>query len=209
MKAPFPLLLPCSPSPSEEDMPHTTCTSGLRRTSTSYNDLRSIAQRHAATPVTPLLPSPITIGVQEEGQCYFQFHNPRAQRPTSKDESLDKLQILSYYLGDEEEHVVSGEDSSAGSTNDGCDDDDDDDAHSQSDYSPVTPIDQTCHDVFRSDESGWLANTTSHEERRRRFKARFYQVVQHPYSNHQGAQGDDHVVSRSRTSERPETDMSR
>lgn len=34
-----------------------------------------------------------------------------------------------------------------------------------------------------SDESGWLANTTSHEERRRRFKARLYQVVQHPWSD--------------------------
>ncbi|KAG9785279.1 hypothetical protein KCU88_g2536, partial [Aureobasidium melanogenum] len=33
-----------------------------------------------------------------------------------------------------------------------------------------------------SDESGWLANTTSHEERRRRFKARLCQVVQRPWT---------------------------
>ncbi|KAL2439202.1 hypothetical protein ABEF95_004196 [Exophiala dermatitidis] len=33
-----------------------------------------------------------------------------------------------------------------------------------------------------SDESGWLANTTSYEERRRRFKARLCQVVQRPWT---------------------------
>ncbi|EXJ96001.1 hypothetical protein A1O1_01127 [Capronia coronata CBS 617.96] len=71
---------------------------------------------------------------------------------------------------------------------------------------PVTPTESE-HDHYSrnrdtatlssSDESGWLANTTSHAERRRRFKARFYQVVQHPwtdsfaYSNHAGGEDED------------------
>jgi hypothetical protein len=197
MKAPFPLLLPHSPSVSEENSPAPACSSGLRRIPTSYNGLRGLAQQQAGTPMTPLLPSPITGELKVEERSYFKFLNPRSQSRCSDDGSIDNLQILSYYCSNEKSDSEGEQHSLFGLA--------DDDSHdvgesTASESSPVTPIDQGCRDVLCADESGWLANTTSHDERRRRFKARYYQVVEHPYIDLQNEQGEDQVVSLSRSS---------
>ncbi|KAK5232145.1 hypothetical protein LTR47_006674 [Exophiala xenobiotica] len=191
MKAPFPLLLPHSPSVSEENSPAPACSSGLRRMPTSCNGLRGLAHQQAGSPMTPLLPSPITGELKVEERSYFKFHNPRNQSRCSDDGSIDNLQILSYYCSNEKSDSEGEQHSLFGPA--------DDDSHdveesTASESSPVTPIDQGCRDVLCADESGWLANTTSHDERRRRFKARYYQVVEHPYIDLQNEHGEDPVM---------------
>ena len=200
MKAPFPLLLPHSPSVSEEDSPAPGCLSGLRRMPTSYNDLRGLAQQQGGSPITPLLPSPITGELEDEGRSYFKFHNPRSHSRTSNNGSIDNLQILSYYCSNEKSDSEGEQHSLHWPA---VDDSHDLEESTASESSPATPIDQEFRDVLCADESGWLANTTSHQERRRRFKARFYQVVEHPCIDLQDGQREDQVVSLSRRSGLP------
>jgi len=173
MRAPFPLLLPESPSGTEDE---SSCPSlrsaGLRRMSVSYKDLRALAQRQAnSSPVTPLLPSPITRDFCD--QSYFDFRNP-GERPytsSSNGDSLDTCNILSYYC-DEADSKDEHSDAAL----------EDDNLSTASESMPRTPLEQEHQLTYSSDESGWLANTTSHDQRMRRFKARYYQVVQQPWT---------------------------
>ena len=166
--------------------------------STSYNDLRAVAQRHAmSSPATPLLPSPITREPRDEGQSYFKFHNPRGRNSISDNESLDTLKILSYYYEDKQISNDLSLDDHVDYNTDHEEVVEDDDHSTASESMPTTPLDHEYRATFCSDESGWLANTTSHDERMRRFKTRFYQVVQHPWRNAYKQHGRDEVVSLS------------
>ncbi|KIV81218.1 hypothetical protein PV11_08645 [Exophiala sideris] len=189
MKAPFPLLLPNSPSLTEEATPMTASSSSLRRMSISYNDLRALAQQHtSSSPVTTLLPSPITSEPHSDGRSYFKFQSPWAPKPNSSEELFDNLQIVSYYCNEEatdmSNHVPSVQESASS----------DDEQSTASESMPVTPSGHGNQDPFCSNESGWLANTTSHEERQRRFKSRFYQVVQRPWTDGCTEDGDEQVM---------------
>lgn len=205
MRLPLPLLLPESPSLTRSNSPTTIayCSPGLRRMSASYNDLRALAQYHAvSSPLTPLLPSPITRESQFEARSFVRFHNPREQRPSiSNDGSVDSLQILSYYCNDNDTNSYEGRADDLEEDTRGCSDrdtvEDDEESGTTSDSTPITPLDQDHQADFCSNESGWLANTTSHEERMRRFKARFYQIVQHPWTDVQREYGEDEVVGLS------------
>jgi len=196
MKSPFPLLLPDSPSLTGRSSPATTSPPGLHRMSASYNDLRTLAQRHGVLNAgTALLPSPLAKDSQDDTRSYFKFYNPRDRTSISDNESLDSLQILSYYYDDDNEtrdrpiHVPLDE----------CSDHEqqinDDNQSTTSESMPATPLDQEYRATFCSEESDWLANTTSYEERGRRFKARCYQVVQHPWTDVHKQHGEDEVVS--------------
>ena len=204
---PFPLLLPASPLDSENSSTLTVSPvpqPELRRMSTSY-DLRSIAARHSvfkATPVsTPLLPSPIDQGTSEADQSYFRFHNPRALPPCEEDyTSYEDLHILScYYDGskpgsmDEIEKALEEDDClSQGSL---MSEDVDGDSDSTETEVPRTPPEQINCSTACSSEGNWLASDQSHEERLRRFKARCYQVVQHPMSDRRDKREvDDQIV---------------
>ncbi|OAP58148.1 hypothetical protein AYL99_07238 [Fonsecaea erecta] len=155
--------------------------------SASYHDLRALARKQVPSrPVSPLLPSPIVGAPQKESQPYFRFHNPRERLPTPvlSDDSLDSLHILSYYCDEQDQASHSGHGTL-----------EDDNLSTASESTPVTPRDD---DEYRgtlcSDESGWLANTTSHQERMRRFKARYYQVVQHPCTSVDTGDNEDGVM---------------
>lgn len=183
MKTTFPLIPPPSPSV-------TPSSSGLRRMSMSYNDLRALGHQHAALgPMTPLLPSHITAEPRDEGQSYIKFQSPWAQVSAPAEEMVDSLQIVSYYCNDEPAETPNNAPSYQESTRN------DDDQSTASESMPVTPRDYEYNETFCSDESGWLANTTSHEERQRRFKSRFYQVVQRPWTDGYKEDGDEEVVS--------------
>ncbi|KIW25166.1 uncharacterized protein PV07_10827 [Cladophialophora immunda] len=175
----FPLLLPEFPPICENNSPTTTLPSpGLRRMSASYNDLRALARNEAASsPISSLLPSPITGALQKEGGSCFRFHNPRERLPTPipNEDSLDSLHILSYYCDDQD---CDDQDQGSHSSEHGILENDN--LSTASESMPVTPRDNEDRGILCSDESGWLANTTSHEERMRRFKARYYQVIQGP-----------------------------
>lgn len=193
LRVPCPLFLPDSPSATESDS--TLPSPGLRRMSTSYNNLYALAQRQAnSSPVTPLLPSPICRQGRDGEQTFFKFHNPRDRISISSEGPIDSLQILAYYCSDAdddgEQHAEAEQDDFSRHMLT-----EDDGLSSSSDSLPVTPDNQESGVEFRSDESDWLANTTSHEERRRRFKARFYQVVQHPCTEVNREHGEDEVVS--------------
>ena len=209
MRAPFPLLLPESPSVIDHAFPSQVSSPGtLRRMSMDYGNLRAVAQQQAAvlTPRTPLLPSPI---VREP---WFDYSNDKNNKKSefgfgrsaycdslSDTASLNSEQILSYYCNNDEDENA-GDEVEQQSRIDDEEDKDNDEYENQSTASesmPVTPteLDLEYRDTFSSDESGWLANTTSHEERLRRFKTRFYQVVQHPLSDSLGGEDEDQVVS--------------
>jgi hypothetical protein len=144
--------------------------------------------------VTPLLPSPLAEEPQEHEHCYFQFQSPRKRTSSPSDYCVDSLEILAYYCDDNHADVEGLGDSSNGEmTPDDDDDDDDDDLSTASESTPTTPRDQEQRETFCSDESDWLANTTSHDERYRRFKARYCSVVQHPW-NSVYTDGDNKVV---------------
>ncbi|KAJ9608037.1 hypothetical protein H2200_007025 [Cladophialophora chaetospira] len=192
MRAPFPLILPDSPSIIEDDLSSDVLASAeLRRMSASYNNLRGLAQHQAkSSPATPLLPSPIRRDFSRSSEAYFKFHNPREQpaTPASYDDSLDSLTILSYYCDDLADHSLQpGEESLKQFPSDRATIEDDN-LSSASESMPVTPLQQQHCPTFYTDESDWLANTTSHDERLRRFKSRYYQVVQQPC---QGAHTED------------------
>ncbi|KAH0830998.1 hypothetical protein FOPE_02027 [Fonsecaea pedrosoi] len=143
----------------------------------SYNDLRALARNETtSTPISPLLPSPI-VGTLQNGQQYFRLHHPceRLTTPIPDDDSLDSLHILSYYCDDRD-----GDEQDQGSQPSEHGTLEEDNLSTASESMPVTPRDDDYRDTLCSDESGWLANTTSHEERMRRYKARYYQVVQRP-----------------------------
>ncbi|EXJ73164.1 uncharacterized protein A1O5_04314 [Cladophialophora psammophila CBS 110553] len=160
--------------------------------SASYTDLRALARSQAASsPVTPLLPSPIAGEPQPEGQSHFKFHNPRERLPTPipNDDSLDSLHILSYYCNDPD---CDEQDRAAHSSEQETLEDDN--LSTASESMPVTPRDHEYQGTPCSDESGWLANTTSHEERIRRFKARYYQVVQRPCTSARAGDSEHGVM---------------
>lgn len=196
MKAPFPLLLPESPSVTENSPSIPSLSPGLRRMSASYCDLRAVAQRQAnSSPQTPLLPSPISRGPDIQDHGYFHFQKPCIQRDSLADtNSLDSEDILTYYC--DNQHYC--KDKTRGYRRDSWTTHDteiaDEEQSTASESMPVTPSGQEYCDTIRSDESGWLANTTSHEERMRRFKTRFYQVVQHPWTSTLQGSGEDEVV---------------
>lgn len=193
IKAPFSLKLTPTPRMSEEQSSTTLCSRELRRSGTSSEDLRGLARQHAVGPGTPLLPSPITHDSKHEEDSYFGLSDTRAANQTLNDAVLDKLQILSYYCNEEDSGSTTGGYLCCESaTDDKASENDDSTA---SDSVPVTPIDQISHPFVCSDESGWLANTTSHDERQRRFKARVYQIVQHPCNQYDPEYADDQVVS--------------
>lgn len=196
-EAPLPVLHPESPPRAGEISSIATCTPALRRTSTSHQDLRALAQQYAAcSPTTPLLPSPITKDSPDGEQSSIHFHDPHKECCNPEDEPIDSLQILAYYCNDNSYHCT---DASTDALSDislehnvGIDLDEQSTA---SESMPLTPCDQDYRGTFCSSESGWLANTTSHDERLRRFKARIYQVVQHPWTDVSRECGEEQVVS--------------
>ncbi len=199
MRAPFPLILPDSSSLAEDN---STCSppssAGLRRMYTSFNDLRGLAQHQVtASPTTPLLPSPITGDFPRASESYFKFHNPREQpaTPTSTDESLDSLTILSYHCDDLADDPWKPAAEALEGISSYRETLEDDAQSTASESMPVTPLEQECRPTICTDESDWLANTTSPDERRRRFKSRYYQVVQQPWTETDKDNSDSKVVS--------------
>ncbi len=175
----------------ETDSSSTSTTSpidphGLRRMPESYQDLRHVAAQQVmpipSKLMTPLLPSPISHGFFEQDESYFRFRHPRLARDDYK--SYEDLHILSCYYDDAktesmddieralDEDLVSEEAITSG--------DGDDDSLSSSDDMPHTPIPKSERKNSSAEEADWLANSRSPSERLRRFKARCYQVVQHP-----------------------------
>ncbi|ETI27560.1 hypothetical protein G647_00009 [Cladophialophora carrionii CBS 160.54] len=152
--------------------------------SASYNNLRVLAQHQAASsPVTPLFPSPIARESARECEPYFKFHNPR-QRPqtsSSEDSYVDSFNILSYYCDDPTDNLWQPEDRSSRDHSSCREALEDDNQSTASESMPATPLEQEYQPTFCTDESDWLANTTSYDERMRRFKSRYYQVVQQPW----------------------------
>ena len=196
MREPFPLLLPDSSSATDDESPSSdpSCSS-LRRMPVSYKDLRCVSRHRAASgPVTPLLPSPIARDFPGESESYFKFHNPRGHLPISgsmNEDALDELDILSYYCDD---NWNRDEESLAEQTSD-RETLEDDDQSTASESMPLTPLEHDLRPPVCTDESDWLANTTSHDERMRRFKSRYYQVVQHPWTKIYGGHDEDKLVS--------------
>jgi len=200
MKVAFPLLPSESPITtdinsisSQETAPRLE----LRRVSSCHRNLRAVAQQQqcnltvpSPSPLpTPLLPSPIIddrkMLNKKPSQSYFQFQNPKTshhKRRESTYRSYEDLHILSMYE----------EESRRSSTEDMIHDDEeecglsrteashDSDSSISSSPMPITPPNRIAQLTVGSSESVWLANTTSQEERIRRFKSRCYQVVQHP-----------------------------
>ena len=192
MRNPFPLLLHDSSSATEDEASGTSLPSaGLRRMTVSYKDLRALAQRQASSsPATPLLPSPITGDFSYEDQSYFRFRNPRERPSTSSSntDSLDTSNILSYYC-DHAENCHSQDDHQSEQAALEYDN-----LSTASESMPVTPPEQEYRPGYCSDESGWLANTTSHDQRMRRFTARYYQVVQQPWTRVRKEDDEDEEV---------------
>lgn len=199
MRAPFPLILPDSSSLPDENCSGSSCSSAcLRRISASFNDLRSFAQHQAAPrTATPLLPSPITSDFPRATDSYFKFRNPREQSatPISTDELLDSLTILSYYCDNLAKDTWKTEAGCSKPLSSDRETFEDDATSTASESMPVTPLEQECRPTICTDESDWLANTTSHDERRRRFKSRYCQVVQQPWTETDKDISDGKVVS--------------
>jgi hypothetical protein len=204
-EAPFPLILPASPSDMEDDSSSIAPPyAELRRMSASYSNLRGLAQHQAASsPVTPLLPSPITREFPRESEAYFKFHNPRERpRPSDSDsdnDSVDSFNILSYYCDDPADSLWQPDGESLRGYSSRREPLEDDNQSTASESMPATPLEQEYPPALCTDESDWLANTTSHDERMRRFKSRYYQVVQQPWREVQTECGEDKVVSRPQT----------
>ena len=205
MTEPFPLLLPES---SVDTDPGTSSTASpidspeLRRVSASYRDLRSLAARQSVSkpsqPTTPLLPSPIDHDLFEKDDSLFRFCNPRLTRDDGEYKSYEDLHILSCYYDDNktaslydierELEDVNVSEASVDGGNEG------DDSTSSEDV-PRTPTNRSVQDTFGSEESGWLANATSPSERMRKFKARCYQVMQHPVDYRGEEKHENAIVS--------------
>lgn len=193
-----PFSRPASPSTLANDHPPGTQlpTRNLRRMSASHNDLRRIAKRQNSNLTIPLLPSPIEKEVSSKGNSYFQFHNPRecVLNPALHDTPLDTFAILSYYC-DEQDTNQEEPDANYPTLNCSDPDSSEDDCQSTcSESMPLTPLDQNSQSALCSDESDWLANTTSHEERMRRFKTRYYQVVEQHWTKVHTDNSRDEVV---------------
>lgn len=203
-KEPFPLLLPESPVETDAS---STCTVSpidlpeLRRVSASYHDLRSLAADQSllkpSQPATPLLPSPITHDLFEQGDAYFQFHNPRLPRSDGEYKSYEDLHILSCYYDDsrtesmnEIERALNDDNVSEASLSPGHADD----TSTASEDLPQTPKDREPRATCCSAESDWLANERTPSERMRRFKARCYQVVQHPRNESDERKDENGIV---------------
>jgi hypothetical protein len=203
MKAP--LILP--ESPVETDCSSTSTVSPieppeLRRVSASYQDLRSIAAQQSASkpsqPTTPLFPSPITHELFEQGEAYFQFHNPRLPPTDGEYKSYDDLHILSCYYDDSRSESmleIERELDDDSVSEPSLDLRDGDDNSTTSEDIPHTPRNRPFRATCSSDESGWLANSTTPSERMRRFKSRCYQVVQHPMDYRREKKDENELVS--------------
>ncbi|OCT55124.1 hypothetical protein CLCR_00010 [Cladophialophora carrionii] len=197
-KEPFPLLLP-GPSSIVADGSSSVNppNAELRRMSASYNDLRVLAQHQpASSPVTPLFPSPIARGSGRDCEPYFKFHNPRTrpQSPSSEDSSVDSFNVLSYYCDDPADNLWQPEDESSRNHSSCREALEDDNQSTASESMPATPLEQEYQPTFCTDESDWLANTTSYDERMRRFKSRYYQVVQQPWKEIHSECGENKVM---------------
>ena len=209
MELPLPILYPDSPvnsdrSGSTEVSP--TSAPELRRISASYQDLRSAAALQTSPKLshntTPLLPSPITCDTKDPGGSYFQFRNPRIEKTVCEYKSYDDFRILSCYY--DESNTASLQDIQQ-SLEDVQHDppstppivgDDDYASSTETEDMPITPRDQVRRPTVCSEEGDWLASTRSHTERMRRFKARCYQVVQHPMSSRKTQDNEDQIVGR-------------
>jgi hypothetical protein len=176
----------------------------LRRVPDSYHDLRSAATDHSSKPPrleTPLLPSPIAYDIGGPDEPLFRFHNPRLVRSTNEYKSYDDLHILSCYyddsktasLQDIEKQLDDGRDNHSEDLMEEVDDANS--STTDTEDAPVTPRNQARRSTVCSEESDWLASTRSHSERLRRFKARYYQVVQHPVSTKRQESKEDQIVS--------------
>lgn len=172
-------------------------TRSLRRMSASHSDLRTIAKHKNSGLTVPLLPSPIEKEFPSSSTSYFRFHNPRESVLSSvlDDTPLDTFTILSYYCDDQgtDQEEPDGDCSTLN-----CSDLESSEGDCQSTCSesmPLTPLDQKSQPTYCSDESDWLANTTSHEERMRRFKMRYYQVVEQHWTKVHTEHSGDEVVS--------------
>ena len=205
MKEPFPLLLP--ESPVDTDCSSTSTVSPidppeLRRISASYHDLRLLATEQSVSrpsqPTTPLLPSPIEHDLFEQDPSCFRFRNPRIPRSDGEYKSYDDLHILSCYYDDsrtnsvqEIERELDDDNVSEAALSLG----DGDNNSTTSEDMPKTPTNRPIRETFGSEESGWLANSTTPSERARRFKARCYQVVQHPMDYRSDEKDENAIVS--------------
>lgn len=197
MKAPFQLLLRECPSVTETSPLIPNLSPGLRRMLASYCDLRAFAQRQASPGPNPtLLPSPISRRPENPSQGYFHFLDPCTWRDSLADtHSINSEEILTYYCDDQSQ---TKEHASRHRRDLWTSDDtqiDDEEQSTASESMPLTPSGQEYCETICSDESGWLANTTSHQERLRRLKTRLYQVVQHPWTSTFRDAGEDEVVS--------------
>ncbi|EXJ63672.1 hypothetical protein A1O7_00007 [Cladophialophora yegresii CBS 114405] len=198
MKGPFPLTLPAlssivADSSSNVGPPYAE----LRRMSASYNNLRVLAQhRPVSSPVIPLFPSPIARDSPRESESYFKFHNPRHRPHTasSNDSSVDSFNILSYYCDDPTDSLWQPEDESPMEHSSCREALEDDNQSTASESMPATPLQQEYQPTFCTDESDWLANTTSRDQRMRRFKSRYYQIVQQPWKEIHSECGENKVM---------------
>ena len=199
MRTPFPLLLPESPSAIDGDsLSSAGFQCGLRKMPASYNDLRSLAQpRTTLNPLTPLLPSPISKDFPRESDSFFKFHNPREHPPTlpSNEDDLDSCDILSYYCNDFDDETWHRNKKSVGGQYSDQEVLEDDSQSTASESMPVTPTEQEIRPACCTDESDWLANTTSHDQRMQRFTSRYYQVVQQPWTKIDTEDDENKVVS--------------
>ena len=194
MKAPFALVLPDSPIDSDASSVFSASlhpTPGLRRRSPTYHDLHSLATRQkeriSRRVESPLLPSPIIKDNSVQSDSYFYFRNPRRPRPTAY-RLYEDLHIPSCYEDSEDNEAVAAlqPNHETHDTDDSLSQyslvlEGDDSRSTSSNGVPMTPVDQIHRtSTHCSDESGWLANETSCNERETRFKARCVQVVHCP-----------------------------
>jgi hypothetical protein len=204
MKEPFLLLLPDSPKDTDcSSLPTVAPVDPreLRRVAVSYHDLRSIAAQQSTSrpsPAATLLPSPINHELFEQDESYLPFRNPRLTKTDGEYKSYEDLHILSCYYDDskaasmqEIERQLEDDNVSEASLSP---DNEGNDSTASEDL-PRTPDDRPVRATFGSNESDWLANTTTQTERLRRFKARYYQVVQHPMDHVKDKKDENEIVS--------------
>jgi hypothetical protein len=166
--------------------------------SISYSNLRALAQRQAGIAASPLLPSPISKDFPSQTQSYFKFHNPRPRKPVpvTQDDDEDKLDLLSYYCESNSNDLTLTTVDPAETSSLSEEETLEHDSMSTASVSvPLTPVEDELTPTCYSDESDWLANTTSHDERLRRFKARFCQVVQQSWRQGHAVDGEHEVVN--------------
>lgn len=198
-------LLPESPAATECSSAGTISTDEplpeLRRVSASYHDLRSFASHQCVPlppqPTTPLLPSPDTPELCQEDGTYFQFRNPRLPRDQSDYQSYEDLHILSCYYDESEagslDDTVRELEGSSHEANNSFGDDASDTIHSEDLQRTLKP--STAQQTLCSEEADWLANSTTPDERLRRFKARCFQVIQYPLHGVQDENAPNSIVS--------------